>query len=142
MQEDYPGWPGAKPAGDSKPSNSPIPIRTLEGCTDYSANFTNKHSGRPKLHKPGKTVDYAIPFSGCTTYGKEYVNKPIPAKYNACVDRAWMRCDTCVPSVEPETPDPGKYGGEPEKTWTAPPFAIGRAVLDPRTEHTTKYLPW
>lgn len=69
-KEDYPGWPGAKPAPNSKPDCSPLPVRPLEGNTDYSSNFTNKHSGRPEMHRPGKTVDYMIPFNACTTYGK------------------------------------------------------------------------
>lgn len=141
LQEDYPGWPGAEPAVESRPNCSPMPVRPVEGYTDYSLNFTNKYSGRPELHKPGKTVDNSIPFSACTTYGKEYIKKPIPPKYNACVDRPWMRCDTCVPS-EDKTPDPGSCGGKPERTWTNPPFAIGRATIDDRTEHKTKYLPW
>lgn len=138
VQEDFPGWPGVEPATGAKPKSIPMPVRAMEGGTDYSENYTNKHSGRPHLHGPGGTVDSSIPFSGCTTYGKEFIKKTISSKYNACVDRPWMRCDTCVPS-EDKTPEPGILGDRPERTWTRPPFAIGRAALDDRTEHKTNF---
>ena len=121
-----------------------MPELLLASATDYSSNYTNKHATRPTLHKPHPpTTDPNLRFSGCTTYGKEFVAKPIPARANACMDRPWMRCDSCPPTEVP-TPPGGVDGGSglEERTWTRPPYAIARAVLDDRTEHKTQFQHW
>jgi hypothetical protein len=84
----------------------PIPHRPAPAETDYSANFTNKHSGRPIIVRTPCATSATIALNACTLYGKEYIKKPIPPKYNACLDRPWMNCDSCPPSEVP-TPSTG-----------------------------------
>lgn len=141
MQEDYVAWPGARPAEKANLAPTTIPARPFEGNTDYSDNFTDKHLSSEKARRPEFAhLKDEVPPSGtlyrCTEYGHEYIKKPISAKYNACVDRPWMNCDSCVPT---ELPSPAGGCGLEEKTWTMPPFAIGRAVLQSSTEHLAEF---
>jgi hypothetical protein len=135
-QEDYVAWPGARPADRANSGATSIPVRPLDGDTDYTINFTNKHPGHPAVVHPKHKVTPSGPLYGCTNYGHEFIAKPIPARYNACVDRPWMNCDTCVPT---ELPSPDGGSGLAEKTWTKPPFATGKAVLQHRTEHLDQF---
>lgn len=136
MQADYKAWPDAQPAALSRSAATAIPQRAFVGATDYTSNFTHKHASkraaaRPRHHEAPSGHLYA-----CTTYGHDHDRKPMPPKYNACVDRPWMNCDSCVPS---EIPSPGAGSGLEEKTWTAPPFATGRAHMAGTTEHMDKF---
>lgn len=144
MQEDFRAWPDSQPSEPANPPVRPLPCLPLSSGTDYSLNFTKKNVTRPTVQKGhATTTDPNLRFSGCTTYGKDFIAKPIPAKVNACADRPWMRCDSCPPS-EILTPAGGADGGcgLDEKTWTNPPYAIARAVLDGRTEHKMQFRKW
>eukprot|EP00892_Ulva_mutabilis_P002112 jgi/Ulvmu1/11901/UM081_0060.1 len=143
-KEDFCGWPGSLPAEPAQPPTRPMPELPLSSATDYSLNFTPKQPTRPTARKPHcPTTDPSLRFSGCTTYGKEFVPKRIPARVNACMDRPWMRCDSCPPTEVPTPPGGLEAGGGlQERTWTKPPYAIARAVLDDRTEHKTKFRHW
>lgn len=142
LQEDYSAWKGARPASPAKFPATEMPARKFDGATDYNANFTNKHCGVPEIVHAREVATGSIPLRACTVYAKEYTAKPIPPSCGACMDRPWMNCDSCKPSV-PATP--GAAAGHAlmgEKTWTAPPFAIGRAAFDGRTMHKVTYKDW
>jgi hypothetical protein len=138
-QVDYKRWDRTSPAESAMPRERSIPAQPFQATTDYSANYTDKQATRPVPHKRTTAPCPDLPFSGCTTYGKEYTSKAIPPRYNACLDRPWMRCDSCKP-FKVATPNSGEESTlQGELTWTNPPYARARAELDDRTAYKTSF---
>lgn len=114
--QDYPGWPTNLPA-DHRPHRGVIAARPFDANTTYKGDYV-KHKGLPPQQRKKAELLPNMHTANITTYGQDFIPKPLAKPRRVCCDRPWTVCSSCVDDEPPVTIPP------PTMTTTA-----GAAVL-------------